>query len=335
MKKKKKIHIQKGTYPITKLPSSISTSINPSSILRLCVEALPWAKSMSSVVVNVGHVSDDTVSQPFLTTFWLQCKTSTRKKKKHFQLRISVMLTILKQKFHCPILFLNYYFWLLKWFKKTKKSFLWFSHIGLGKIRHIQMKLILYDKPSEWEVNSFCRPHFRISALFWLHPCHSVAWKARPRTRLTDESLHTSLLFDILPPRSFCLSPPFPFFSFQSLRPSHKHTQNPLDLSPSPFALSICQAKWRPRQKRRRLTQWSESNGKRRRVAEEERSDGCQGRSMGDRRVKDGEREAWGAWCGFFLTGWSLLWADPLPAGSHVSWMCAGWGRVEKRRHKK
>lgn len=73
-------HIQKGTYPITKLPSSISTSINPSSILRpvsvLCVEALPWAKSMSLVVVNVGHVSECTVSQPFVTFFWLYCKNS-------------------------------------------------------------------------------------------------------------------------------------------------------------------------------------------------------------------------------------------------------------------
>lgn len=47
-------YIQKGTYSITKLPSSFSASINPSSILRsatvLCVEALLWAKSMSLVV---------------------------------------------------------------------------------------------------------------------------------------------------------------------------------------------------------------------------------------------------------------------------------------------
>ena len=48
MKKKKKkkktfysgFHIQKGTYPITKLPSSLSTSINPSSILRPCICAV-------------------------------------------------------------------------------------------------------------------------------------------------------------------------------------------------------------------------------------------------------------------------------------------------------
>lgn len=66
------LHIQKGTYPITKLSSSISTSINPSSILRplsLCVDALPQAKSMSLVVVNVGHVSANAVSQPFVTSF--------------------------------------------------------------------------------------------------------------------------------------------------------------------------------------------------------------------------------------------------------------------------
>lgn len=70
-----------------------------------------------------------------------------------------------------------------------------------------------------------------------------------------------------------------------------------------------------------------------RRVAEEERSDGCRGGSTGDRGVL-WWMEAWAAWCGFFLTGWSLLWADPLPAGSYVSWMCAGWGRVEEARYK-
>lgn len=143
-------------------------------------------------------------------------------------------------------------------------------------------------------------------------------------------SLHFCLTFYL--PEKFL---PLSSFSFLSLLPSHKHT--PLDVSPSPLLLSICQAKQSPRQRRRRLTQWSESNGKRRRVAEEERSDGCQGGSTGDvgDRGVGWWREAWGAWCGFFLTGWSLLWADPLPAGSHVSWMCAGWGRMEKRRYKK
>lgn len=75
-----------------------------------------------------------------------------------------------------------------------------------------------------------------------------------------------------------------------------------------------------------KLSQWSESNGKRRRrVAEEKRSDGCQG-DVGDRvgGVVAWWREAWGARCEFFLTGWSLLWADPLPAGNCVSWKCAG-----------
>lgn len=146
-KKKNIFHIQKGTYPITELPSSISTSINPSSILRLCVEALPWAKSMSLVVVNVGHVSDDTVSQPFVTTFWLHCKSSTRKK--HFQLLISSCWLFWSKGLTALCLFLKDYFWLVKLFKKTKRSFLWFSHIDLGKISPIQMKLILCDKSSE------------------------------------------------------------------------------------------------------------------------------------------------------------------------------------------
>lgn len=73
IKKYSGFHIQKGTYPITKLPSPISTSISPSCILRpvcVCVVCgLPWAKSMSLVVVNVGHVSEYKVSQPFVTTF--------------------------------------------------------------------------------------------------------------------------------------------------------------------------------------------------------------------------------------------------------------------------
>lgn len=47
-------YLQKGTYSITSLPPSLSASIHPASILRpvsvLCVEALPWANSMSLVV---------------------------------------------------------------------------------------------------------------------------------------------------------------------------------------------------------------------------------------------------------------------------------------------
>lgn len=95
-------HIQKGTYSITKLPSSLFTSINPASILRpacvLCAEAPLWAKCMSLVVRNVGHVSEYTVSQTFVNTFWPYCnfkRSYTHKKDNIFDCLSLLLLAIL------------------------------------------------------------------------------------------------------------------------------------------------------------------------------------------------------------------------------------------------
>lgn len=49
----------------------------------------------------------------------------------------------------------------------------------------------------------------------------------------------------------------------------------------------------------------------------------------------DGEGRHEGAGCEFRLTVWSLLWADPLPAGGHVSHMWVVWGWMEKRSCKR
>ena len=199
------------------------------------------------------------------------------------------------------------------------------------------MRRILYDKLSEREVNSFCRPRFRISAVFKLQSCHSAVWEAGPHAGLTDKSLLTSLLFDIfyLPEKFQPLSSFFflcsPFFS---LLPSHEHPQThtrthihspPFDVSPSPpvhlpgkmepqtketGANSVIWIKWQEEEGSRGKEEWWVSG----------REHGRRGRQRG----VGWWREAWGARCEFFLTGWSLLWADPLPAGSNVSWKCEG-----------
>lgn len=77
-KKKGKLFIQASTSrrALTQLPSSLPPFLHPSipplflGPMSLCVDALPRAKSMSLVVVNVGHVSGNTVSQPFVTSFF-------------------------------------------------------------------------------------------------------------------------------------------------------------------------------------------------------------------------------------------------------------------------
>lgn len=106
--KKGKLFIQASTSrrALTQLPSSLPPFLHPSIPPlflgpRLRVDALPWAKSMSLVVVNVGHVSKNTVSQPFVTSFWVYCKNSKEHgtRKQHIQELIFLKFTVLKQEF--------------------------------------------------------------------------------------------------------------------------------------------------------------------------------------------------------------------------------------------
>lgn len=106
--KKGKLFIQASTSrrALTQLPSSLPPFLHPSIPPlflgpRLRVDALPWAKSMSLVVVNVGHVSKNTVSQPFVTSFGVYCKNSKEHgtRKQHIQELIFLKFTVLKQEF--------------------------------------------------------------------------------------------------------------------------------------------------------------------------------------------------------------------------------------------
>lgn len=151
-------------------------------------------------------------------------------------------------------------------------------------------------------------------------------------------SLHCCLTFYL--PENFLSLSSFSFFFFFLFfqlinRHTHQHTQNSPQCEPISSPPVHLPGKIEPQTKKTQANsviwiKWQEEEGSRGR--KEWWVPGSTG-DAGDRGV-GWWREARGAWCGFFLTGWSLLWADPLPAGSRVSWMCAGWGRVEKRRYK-
>lgn len=218
--KKGKVFIQASTSrrALTQLPSSLPPFLHPSipplflGPVSLCVDALPWAKSMSLVVVNVGHVSGNAVSQPFLTSFFggRNCKKwkdhasskhvqqlSLQKYRPHRHLPVNFILFSIKKIKIIIIIFLIKHPVITAHFLRWNRA-----------ATHYQADRIWWVI-DEWEVDSFCRPHSSIltaaSSLGSLKPDPpSHAW------HIKASSLHRYLTFYL--PQKFYSSPSaFPF----------------------------------------------------------------------------------------------------------------------------
>lgn len=83
----------------------------------------------------------------------------------------------------------------------------------------------MYDKLIEWEVNSFCRPHFPISALFTAALSLRSLKAETSHTSDRWKSLYFIAVWHFTSQKKFL---PLLLFPFSLSSPSHKHTHEPV-----------------------------------------------------------------------------------------------------------